>query len=81
MIAITVRSYTPLPDPPADFKLGRPFEMVVEEGTTVAQLTKDVLAIPQGWIALVAVNGQRSSEDQVLQPEDRVDLFPPIGGG
>ena len=81
MVTVTVRSYTPLPDSPPDFKLGRPFELVIERGTTVAQLTKDVLTVPQGWVSLVAVNGQRSNEDHVLEEQDRVDLFPPIGGG
>jgi len=80
-IAITIRSYTLLPHPPSGFRLGRPFELAVEEGTTLAQLTEKVLAIPQGRVALMAVNGQRGSEDYVLQSQDRVHLFPPIGGG
>lgn len=81
MIHVTIRSYTLLPHPPPGFKLGRPFELAVEEGTTLVQLTDEVLAIPRGQVALRAVNGQRASEDRVLQAQDRVDLFPPIGGG
>ena len=80
-IPITIRSYPLLPHPPPGFKLARPFELMVEEGTTLAQLIDKVLVIPQGRVALVAVNGQRGSEDYVLQAKDRVDLFPPIGGG
>ncbi len=78
---ITIRSYTLLPHPPTGFKLGHPFELAVEEGTTLAQLVDQMLAIPQGRVALAAVNGQRGNEDYVLQAQDRVDLFPPIGGG
>lgn len=78
---ITVRSYLPLPHPPPGFGLGRPFGLTVEEDTTVTQLVDEVLGIPPGEVALVAVNGQRVSEDHTLQPDDHVDPFPPIGGG
>jgi sulfur carrier protein ThiS len=78
---ITVRSYTSLPNPPPGFRLGRPFELTLEEGTTLAQLVDDVLGIPPGEVALMAVNGERANEDYALELQDHVDLFPPIGGG
>ena len=81
MIPITIRSYALLPHTPPSFKLGHPFELAVEEGTTLEQLSDKALTIPQGRVALVAVNGRRTREDYVLQAQDRVDLFPPIGGG
>ena len=80
-MTITIRSYALLPHPPPGFKLGRPFQLTMKEGTTLAQLVAEVLAIPQGHVALRAVNGRRAGEDTVLQSQDHVDLFPPIGGG
>lgn len=80
-ITITVRSYTMLPHPPSEFELGRPFELRVKEGTTLAQLTTEVLAVPKGHVTLVAVNRQRQPPHYVLQAGDSVELFPPIGGG
>jgi len=81
MIPVTIRSYVLLPHPPPSFKLGWPFEVEVEERSTLKQLLHDVLVIPQGRVTLVAVNRQRRREDYVLQPHDHVDLFPPVGGG
>ena len=78
---IVLRSYSPIPDPPAAFKLGRPFPFTVEDGTTIGQLVSEVLSIPPGEVALAAVNGERASKDYVLRSEDQLDLFPPIGGG
>ncbi len=80
-ITITVRSYTVLPHPPSNFKLGHPFELKVEEGTTLVQLTSEVLAVPKGHVTLVAVNRQRQPPHYILQAGDSVELFPPIGGG
>jgi len=81
MMVITIRSYTMLPNAPPGFRLGRPFDLEVDEGTTLSQLTERVLAIPPGEVALVAVDGQLADEEYVLKAQDRVDLFPPIMGG
>lgn len=81
MMVVTIRSYVMLPSAPSGFKLGRPFELEVDEGTTLSQLTERVLAIPLGEVALVAVDGQLADEEYVLRAQDRVDLFPPIMGG
>ena len=80
-VTITVRSYAPLPNPPVGFNLGRPFELAVQEGTTLNELVETILAVPRGRIALIAVNGQLGSDNYGLQAQDRVDMFPPIGGG
>ena len=81
MMVVTIRSYVVVPNPPPGFQLGRPFELEVDEGMTLSQLTKGVLAIPQGEVALAAVDGQLAGEEHVLEAQDRVDLFPPIMGG
>ena len=81
MVAVTIRSYVMLPDAPPDFRLGRPFELQVDEHTTVAHLTDRILSIPPGEVALVAVDGQLAELEYVVGEHDRVDLFPPIMGG
>ena len=81
MMVVTIRSYVMLPNAPPDFRLGRPFEVRVDEETTLSQLTDRVLCIPPGEVALVAVNGRLAAEECVLRAQDRVDLFPPIMGG
>ena len=55
--------------------------MTVEEGTTLAQLVERLLGLRSGSVLAVAVNGQLSSLDYVIQEQDRVDLFPPLAGG
>jgi molybdopterin converting factor small subunit len=81
MVAVTIRSYVMLPNAPPDFRLGRPFELQVDEQTTLARLTDTVLSIPPGEVALVAVDGSLAELDYVIGEQDRVDLFPPIMGG
>jgi molybdopterin converting factor small subunit len=81
MVAVTIRSYVMLPNAPPDFRLGRPFELQVDEQTTLARLTDIVLSIPPGEVALVAVDGSLAELDYVIGEQDRVDLFPPIMGG
>lgn len=40
------------------------------------------LGLPRGEIALVAVNGRVVDPEAVqLTPDDRVEFYPPIGGG
>lgn len=81
MITCSVRSYALLPNTPQGARPGSRFDVTVEEGTTLAQLTEGVLALPPGFVVVAAVNGQVSSSDYVIQHQDRVDLFPPLAGG
>jgi molybdopterin converting factor small subunit len=78
---ITVRSYTRIPDPPAFFREGQAFELEVRAGTTVADLVTDIMAIPKGYVAITAVNGELRDEHYTLKDCDHVELFPPVGGG
>jgi molybdopterin converting factor small subunit len=41
----------------------------------------DSLGIPRSQVFTVLVNGRHAAMDAVLQPGDRVSLFPPVGGG
>ncbi len=52
----------------------------VEEGTSVNTLIQD-LNIPAETVKLIFVNGRKQNETYVLEPGDRLGLFPPVGGG
>ena len=81
MVTLSVRSYALLANTPQGMGPGHRFELEVEEGTTLAQLTEHVLAIPEGQVILAAVNGRVSDSEYILQPQDSVDLFAPLVGG
>jgi molybdopterin converting factor small subunit len=52
----------------------------VEEGTTIRDLIAG-LNIPGDQARLIFVNGRKEGLDYVLNPGDRVGIFPPVGGG
>ena len=55
-------------------------EFKVSTGTTVGKLIRD-LNIPEDDVKLIFVNGVRRDRDYQLENNDRVGLFPPVGGG
>ena len=52
----------------------------VEQGTTVGELI-GILGIPEDLVKLIFINNIRSKRDAVLKNNDRVGMFPPVGGG
>ena len=56
------------------------FTLAIEEGTTV-EMVVSKLALPAGDIAIIMINGRGAKLDAVLQPDDVLALFPPVGGG
>lgn len=70
----TLRQYVPGYDPYQGISLEVP------PGTTAAQAL-DTLGVPVGEVALVMIDGRRREPDFVLQGNERLGLFPPIGGG
>ncbi len=52
----------------------------IQEGTTVAGIIRD-LGIPEETVKLIFINGKKAMPDQVVCDQDRVGLFPPVGGG
>ncbi len=52
----------------------------VEPGTTVAQVVER-LGLPMGEITIIMVNGIRREPDFPLQGDERLGLFPAVGGG
>jgi molybdopterin converting factor small subunit len=65
---------------PDDNELGDFFQIELQ-GSTVSDLIKK-LGIREAQVQIVMVNGERVMEnDQILNEDDLVVIFPPIGGG
>jgi len=73
-LSSTLRQYVSgyNPSEGAEFSLNRK--------TTVSELCK-LMDIPEEKIKIVMVNGKSESFDYELQGDERVGLFPPVGGG
>ena len=56
-------------------------QRITLQASTSVRGVAEALAIPQGEIHLVFINGRAASFDQDLQDGDRLALFPAIGGG
>jgi molybdopterin synthase sulfur carrier subunit len=54
--------------------------IAVQPGTPVSQLISR-LGLPPEEVTLIMVNGVRQGPDFPLQGDERLGLFPPIGGG
>jgi sulfur carrier protein ThiS len=74
LLNASLRRFFPDYHPPVGLSLEVP------PGTTVAQVV-DRLGLPPAEITLIMVNGRRREMDYVLQGDERLGLFPPIGGG
>jgi molybdopterin converting factor small subunit len=57
-----------------------PDRFSVRPGITVKELI-EILGIPEYEVNLVFVNGAKGNLDTTLAGDDRVGLFPPLGGG
>jgi sulfur-carrier protein len=73
-LAATLRRYFPGYDAGAGHLLELP------SGCTIRELTEQ-LGIPAAEVKLIMVNGVAAKWDTVLQGDERVGLFPPVGGG
>ncbi|MEW6665651.1 MAG: MoaD/ThiS family protein [Thermodesulfobacteriota bacterium] len=65
---------------PAQGSAGFPEMLEVPEGLTVQELLRQ-LRVPPEAVKVVFLNGVHASADQVLQPGDRIGVFPPVAGG
>ena len=52
----------------------------IEPGITIRQLASR-LEIPEYEINLIFINGDKANLDSILTGGERVQLFPPLGGG
>ncbi|WP_300670617.1 MoaD/ThiS family protein [Desulfoluna sp.] len=60
--------------------LSREGHLDVPDETTVADIV-EILQLPAEQVRLVFVNGRHASREHILNPGDRVGIFPPVGGG
>jgi sulfur-carrier protein len=80
MIRIEVRLYAGLERAAREAAPGQPLVLEVADGTAVRGAV-EALGLPIQGIHLVFVNGQPRGLDHRLEDEDRLGLFPPVGGG
>ena len=60
---------------------GDPCEVEVEDSSSLSDLISRI-GIPEGEVHLAIVNGRIVHDrSQSLQEDDRIALFPPVGGG
>lgn len=52
----------------------------IDEGETIQSLMKKI-GIPEKEVTLMFINSTRAYPDSELKNDDRVGLFPPVGGG
>lgn len=74
MLAANLRRYIPTYDPATGYSLE------VEPGTDIRSVA-DQLGIPGEEVKLIMVNGIGAKWETVLQGNERLALFPPVGGG
>lgn len=73
-LAATLRKYVP----GYDGALGH--DLPIPPGSTVSDAAR-LLGIPEEEVKLIMVNGRGSKWDTILQGDERLGLFPPVGGG
>jgi molybdopterin converting factor small subunit len=65
----------------AGMKTGDPFDISVEDNTTVGDLVRDNIKLPADMPKMTLVNGLHSKDHQSLKDGDKVSLFMPMAGG
>jgi molybdopterin converting factor small subunit len=75
MIHVTVRLF-------ATLRQNREKEMIMElpDGTTIKDIIER-LSIDQKDAAILMINGRGAKPDTILEGNDTVAIFPPVGGG
>lgn len=59
---------------------GAPFQMELSPGATLADVVQ-VLQLPEEEVKVLFVNGIICELDRILNENDVVGIFPPVGGG
>lgn len=73
-LSSTLRKYHP------DYDPLRGIQMEVDGTKTVADICAEI-GIPADRVKVVMVNGRNASLEYTLTGDERVALFPPVGGG
>ncbi len=74
MLAATLRKYAP------GYNAETGYAVVVEPASTVLDLSRQ-LGIPEKEVKLIMVEGVAAGWETTLAGNERVALFPPVGGG
>ncbi len=74
LLAATLRRYVPGYDPATGVAMSLP------HAGSVRDVARE-LQIPEEEVRVIMVNGLAATWETPLQPNDRVALFPPVGGG
>jgi molybdopterin synthase sulfur carrier subunit len=74
LLAATLRKYIP----GYDAATGQ--VLAIDHPTSVREVARR-LSIPEQEVKLIMVNGAHSDWDMVLTGDERLALFPPVGGG
>ena len=74
LLAATLRKYLP------GYDAATGYEMEIQPGGNVRVVARS-LGIPEQEVKLIMVNGIGASWDTALRGDERVALFPPVGGG
>jgi molybdopterin converting factor small subunit len=74
MLAANLRKYVP----GYDGETG--CEVIIEPASTVRDLTEK-LGIPEKEVKLIMIEGVAARWDSTLAGNERIALFPPVGGG
>ncbi|MCK5828290.1 MoaD/ThiS family protein [Candidatus Bipolaricaulota bacterium] len=78
---VEVRLYATFAQYAPTQRAGDSFYVHLEPGSSLDDVISE-LAIPEGEVHLVIVNGRPLHDhSKSLQEDDRVALFPPVGGG
>lgn len=73
-VAATLRKYLP------GYDAGVGHDLEVAPGAMVRDVAR-LLGIPEEEVKLIMVNGIGSGWETILRGDERVALFPPVGGG
>ena len=77
---VRVKLFATLGSHLADVPPGTPFNMELPDEATVQDLVA-TLELPAAEVKVVFVNGRARPLDYVLEHDDEVGIFPPVGGG
>ncbi len=74
LLAATLRKYV------AGYDAATGYEMKIDAEISVRDLARRLL-IPEQEVKLIMVNGIHADWETMLKGDERVALFPPVGGG
>ncbi len=74
ILSSTLRKYLP------DYDPVKGVDFTIEVKLTVTELCRQ-LGIPPDEVKIIMVNGKSKGFDYLMQGDERIGLFPPVGGG